>query len=97
MKNAILFTEKQKELILKSLEIYSEFPFCPLKPELKSALIFSSIQKLKNLSIFTSFSKQELTIMYMSLDHIEDYPSEIKDFSEQEFYSLTEKIYKLAN
>lgn len=96
MNNSTLFTNKQKELLLNSLKMYLEFSVSPLKPELKSSLILSSIEKLENLSVFTSFSKQEFTIMYMALYQTESYLCEVKTFSEKEFYELMEKVYKLA-
>ena len=69
-----------------------------IREPLRTELIESSLAKLKNLSLMTYFTKQEITIMVLSLHHIINCNkiSKSNELNEDEVFLTIEKLSALA-
>lgn len=91
----LLFSKKEIDTLIKALKSYQENPI-PIGQKIPSdriiqSLTSSSINKLENFSIFTSFTKDEWTIIAFSYRAEIEVPTFIDLSSDTEFYVQLEK------
>lgn len=72
--NSLIFSHEQTQLLITALSEYLQDPplfSFNLTEDMWRPLMKQCIKKLTTFSIFTSFSKQEFTVMLLAADHYE--------------------------
>lgn len=93
----LIFTKDEKIFIEEALNTYSEsqnpISRFPLREELKQPLIDSALQKLDCLNVFTSFTKNESSVMLLAMGYIRQI-SDISgiDITDPAFHSAIMKL-----
>lgn len=103
MKNSLGLDIDEVILLQASLETFLESKNAvvhgiQIREPLRTELIESSLAKFENLSLMTYFTKQEISIMVLSLHHIINCNriSKSNELNEDEVFSTTEKLSALA-
>lgn len=63
----MLFTRDECFHLIAALETYNDAPRNLLKPDVQNTVCSSALAKLNSMNIFTTFSKQEFTMMFASV------------------------------
>lgn len=63
----MLFTKDECIHLIAALETYNDTPRGLLNPDVQNTVCSSALSKLKSFNLFTSFTKQEFTMMFASV------------------------------
>lgn len=92
----MIFTSDEIRDIRIALETYDKLPRGDLIESVQRNVVAAALQKLNSFNLFTSFSKQEFTVMALSVHFlIYDFARSHKQVSEK-LFALREKLMDLA-